>query len=408
MSINWTRLSTQLGAELKNLRKTTALIEQVRDATASTYNRRVIAGTADNAYAGYMVASGIEGEVLAQAIDHFDTSMIPALNGVFSSQRSMVEDAEDGHFASLIEKLSLSKEDQSTPIQYTHEDTDGLGTIVISGRQGVLAGLRGMMLASGQYVSACTITIGTMASGRADNAGDLSGTTITGISHALTGTVTLKCVGESVSRPEFSVTNTLTKPLADGTPTVSGQVNLVADKSYENGYTGLTILASRPGLLSPTLTDAHSLLSGVTVTSPQDGDCTKGIFYGRVTRQAAAGNIWRIDMYSNSTMTTKTGSYVASGTAGAVALTKILRSKTVLAFNFHLANANANIVGVGSYEDVVINIRTPRIGDEFRFTVVNNGEGNFNREIAESWRISMPTTGTGLWTNSLAAKQSYS
>ena len=336
-------------------------------------------------------------------------SILSSLYGIYQSLRSQVQNLTRGFFSVLVAKLGLSLEDQTaSPIVYSHEDTDGDGTIAISNRQGVLSGFYDIMVREGYYVSGNTITFSGYASG-GTNVGRLVSGSMTGLSHALSGQLTLTMTNDSVSRPELSVVNTLTTMLPDGAETIEGTVNLVPEHTYESGELGMTLLLNRPGLASPTLGNngTPAIVSGCTVATPSDSDGDFGIYYCRVKRQAT-GPTWLLEFFNSASCTTKVGSTTASGTTGTVAINKVLRSDTELTFTFHKANAATNLPAAGSTLVISIDIKTPRLGDWWTAAVANNEAGTFATKSAHNWRWSPPVTGLFKFDDTKAASVAMS
>lgn len=403
--MSYTTLQTQMAAELVKSRKIHALREHARLADNANYDRRLLVQTN-----GYSTSDNEEAAAYAHATNYLDRTLVPALEDQFRRLRSTIQDPT-GFFGVLAAEISAKAEDIAIgAIEYEYLDTDG--AITITSRKGLLGALRRQMELDGEYVTPNVVTPGSLTA-KAGNVGSLTGTTLTFEGHCPSGTFTFKCVDESVSAPKFEVSLKLVtgSKLADGVPTLEADNRLQPEKAFSDGPTGCSAMVlTRSGLASPTESgDGHALFSSTSFTTPKTGDCTAGRFFVTVTR--LAGNAWDIVFYKDSALTEVVGrgldnatSAAPTGTSSTSTCTAVLANGTIVAFTFSKANAHSNLANVGDDDtDIYFDIATPRLGDEWTLAVTNDYAGNFATKILHLWRVSLPTTGSNLWTNSLAA-----
>lgn len=395
MAINYTTLEIQLAGGLKALRKRMALILNARDAATATYDRRLY--TAAN---GLSTSDNQEAAVYAGLVAHL-ASEVQNLYALYRRHRDATFSLKDGLGKIIAEDLALSGAERSaSPIRYEYDPRNIDGTVAILRRHGILGALYHDMVTQSKSVTASSVSVGTFTAG-AGNVGTLTDTSLAGKQHVRPGVGRIECVSESVSRPQFRVTNTYTLPKATGEESARGDNVLTAEKAWEDGPTGLAMTLTRTGLASPTETDASSLIASSTITNPQDVDSNHGIFYFKITHQT--GDVWLIEVYSDSARTNKVGvcSPSPSGTSGTTAISITCVGGTVIATTFSKANANTAMPNVGDSNSATqLDIKSPRLGDFWEVTITNDGAGDANERLAEAFAAELPTSGSPTFTDS--------
>lgn len=387
MAANYTTLQVQTGAELRILRKLQAQIEHARDADNANFHRRLL-----SVANGYSDSDDEESRAKANAISHFDAAMLSSLRSVLTAYRNVVQDVDRGYFHVLASEIGASKADRDAgAISYTYESING--KISIASRNGVLGRQHRQMETDRQIVRANQVTVGSLTP-QSSNRGKLTAVTLRGASHTLSGTVTLAVRSQTVSAVTLSIQNTLTKPLHDVSGTSASvvpadRVNTVEKESVD-GPTGLTIEVQRPGLAAPVESgDSGNVFSSVSFSNPQPGDGDVGIFFLRVTRNAAAPD-FTIRFYSDAARETEVGSEDVTGTSGSEVFTTRLTNGTQITYTFNKANAATEMPSTDNTTDASYDIESPRVGDEWTFTVVNDRAGEYASKYMDTWRFSPP------------------
>jgi hypothetical protein len=404
MAINYSTLPGQVGVAM----------QIARMYAAQVYNHLQSAASPNIAY--------ILNAVLSQSITeqknmYASETAFATVNGVstfqslFKSYRNQISSGGD-LFGIIAVGLGLGSADfRSQPILYQYDQTLTDGTINIVGTLGVLGLLNTDMILNGQYVTPCTMTPGSLTA-ISGNRGLINLTSLTALSQVPTGTYWFVCTNEIVNACTFQVTEKLplTVPLADGINVIFADNPLTAEKTFNDGSTGLrNVVLTRPGLASPALANngSSAIFSSVSFVNAQEGDMNRGVLYVRVTRQATAGQEWLLEFFNNSSLTVKQGATVIGGTSGTTVISNfVLRSGTVITFTFSNTNANTDLPSSTNTITVTMSINTPRLGDTWTLSIVNGYDGNFSAKIGSLFRWTPPTTGANHWTDSLAASLS--
>lgn len=401
---SYTKLPIQFATKLVIFREREALWEQARTSNASTDDRRKLIQSN-----GYDTSDTVEALAVSDANEELDAEVVMAADMALSWKTNHIEDRQLGFAAVLIDFLDPPESDlDAGMIEYEYQDINGAITIVR--RRGLLGALYHDMAANAQYVTANGVTIGSITAANG-NLGVLEKTSATGESHALTGTVIVECIDASVTKPQFRVTLKLADYLIDGTLEIEGDRNLTAEKSWQDGQTGLTMTLTRTGLATPTESgDGGNIFSSTSFTTPKSGDCDNGVFYFSVTRQSAAP-IWLIECFnlSSRVSTSKVGFATADGTSGTTALSITMSNGTVFATTFSKTNANTALASAGNADtDIQWDIDQPQVGDRWTMTCTNDEAGKYSTKLARIYRASLPIAGSTLWTDSNANSQSIS
>lgn len=401
MAIDYARVDDQLGSLLK-----------VQGYLRKIWEHAILASAAG--HFARLLSTGLFGQtdteeknVYETMTNHYAKTLAADLQAAWQAHRSKIQ-GDDSFFGLLQADLpSSSEKDAGGAIEYEYEDLNGQISIVA--RRGMWGALRKDMLAGGYYVTANVIGFGSFTADNG-NRGTLAATSMTGLSHALrgkaTGTLVFTVEDESVSAPKLRVTvESLPSPLIEsGAKIIEADNLLQPEKSWEDGPTAFTITLTRSGLAAPTEAgDGGAIFSVTSIATPKDGDMNGGVLYVRVVRQAAAP-IWLIEFYNSSARTVKVGSTTLDGTVGTAAIDYTLQNGTRFQTTFDKAAANTALPSAGNEDaDITFDIKTPRIGDRWTRTVTNDQAGNYSTGIAELAPVSLPTSGSSLFTDSLAA-----
>lgn len=398
MAVNYTTLQVQFGALLRISQKIETRQIHARDADNANYDRRLLVVAN-----GFSTSDNEEATALAGLTSYLDDSEVEELKSRFSGWRSQVESQVDGLGLILGQDLDATPADKASAfIDYEYDEALADGTIAIVKRTGLLGALRRDMELNGQYVVACVVAFGALTAA-AGNQGTLTATSATGESHCLGGTLTIECVDDTVDAPKFALSMELTKPLADGTKDIEADNQLTAEKSFQDGPTGITTLLTRPGLAAPTeLTDVGACFSATSFSAPSGTDSNMGIFYVRTTRQAS-GPTWLIEFFADAAYTQKRGYKTSDTVLGNDTFTVILTGGTQITTTFSRVAANVQMPAAGNSAGASWDIDTPRKGDKWTRAITNDEAGLFSTKIGRAWRGSLPVSGASQWTDANAA-----
>jgi len=391
MSLNYTTLPIQLAQELVILRKREAIWEHVHplfSATSANVDRRLL--VAANAYS---TSVDEEAQALATDLAKLDGQISP-MASIWSDYRATIGSSKG--FAGVVwtdAPVVTDADKAAGAIKYNYTDTAGV--IAISERLGWGGALRRQMVLDTNYVLANAITFGsfTAASG---NVGTLAVTSMTGESHALSGTLIFEVVDDTVSAPKIRVTNKLTRPLPDVPESIVADRQLQPEKSFEDGPTALTMVLTRSGLAAPTEAgDGGAMFASSSISSPSEADSNKGKIFIKVTRQATAP-IWLIQWYKDSALT----GLVQQATTDTILTTYAVDMTGAGGMRFQSTfdrvAADVALPAAGNTDsDITFDMLSPRKGDRWTRTVTNDYVGLYSTKIAHSWRFSLPVSGAG-------------
>lgn len=402
MAMNYTTFPIQLAQLLRMMRKREVLAEHIRLADNANYDRRLLV-----AANGFSTSDTGEAKVLSSQLARLDNASLTALRNEWRALRSLIESKND-FFGLLADDLGASEQDRNAgAIQYVH-DVSEAGAVTIRERRGLLGLLYKDMQTNSQHILPNGVTLGplTAVSG---NRGALTSTSHTALSHALTGTVVFEVVDEDVTLPQIRVTHEFTNPTPDGITFVTAANFLTPEQSFTDGPTGHTIVLTRSGLAAPTETDPTGFVASTTIATPASGDCDNGVFHLKISRVATAP-IWVIEVYSDSSRTTKVGvpNAECDGTSGTQILTIVCNNGTTITTTFNKTTAAANIAAGASDSSVSWDIKTPRLGDKWYRSCTNDEAGNYATKMAKAWRFTLPTNAVPSFTDSNASSISMS
>ena len=393
--VDYANSFTQLGAELKILRKTEALWEHSHFATTATYSKRQIT-------AAY--STSVDDEEIAATNSKYvlENTVAPGMASILSSQRSGFETS---FFPVLDVELSTSDTDKAAgAISYVYDSSLTNGQISILSRSGRFGALRAKMLADAQTIQANTLTYGGFASGGA-NVGAISTATSTcvGSDHTLSGYVKFDCTDDTVDAPQFTITHFLTKVLPDGTTKFNADNALTLGKAWQDGPTGLTVTLVL-GAISES-GDTANCMSAETVTNPAEADSNKGSVYIYIERQAASP-IWLIQWYRDAAKTSLVAEATDDTVLTSATTTLTGASGMIVSFLFNRVNAGATMAAAGNNQTVTLNIKSPRVGDTYTKTITNNEAGQIATKLAHNYRVSLPSGGAPTISDSYASSTS--
>ncbi|GAG12476.1 unnamed protein product, partial [marine sediment metagenome] len=251
-----------------------------RDSTTATWHKPLIAS-------GYSDALDVEA-TMKEALKNTQTSITNTLQTLYSQQRTATTDAMTGILASESRGIPMTEKDLAGgSISYEYDAAlAATGQISILQRRGWIGALRGQMVADSENVLENGISFGAIAAD-SDNAGAAAfDVSPTGEDHVLNGVATLECVNDTVGFSTFSLKNTLTTVLGDGTTVRNSDRAVTIEQSFEDGPTGISLTL---GYSSITETDPDNIISGtgggITVTNANEQNTNKGIIFFKFTRQ---------------------------------------------------------------------------------------------------------------------------
>ena len=396
---DYTLIQNSLAAELLITRTFTAMMERTGQ-TGSDYFRSMIVDT--NCYDRADVE---DARAIGLDTSHFDTSMLANLRAIFRNYRSVIQ-SQAGWSGVLAREINMAEAEKLVIayILYGYESVNACEVSVID-RRGPLGALHKQMETDGQVivsngVSAAALTEVGVVRGSLDDT--LVDDANNFLSHCHTGTLSFRCVNESTTAPQMLVTmtiapnsaaNALSIGLPDGTTVVNGDNLLTVNKTWSDGRIGVVDLElNRPGLAAPVVSnddDTNPLLSLVSIATPYDGDCFKGQFFLKITRQST-GATWKIEHFADSGATAKVGGDTSTGTSGSDAISKTLNSGSVVDYTLDRAAAALVLPANGDSITITIDILTPRIGDVWTMAMTNSYNGKAATLISMLWPGTLP------------------
>lgn len=375
-----------LGAEFKNQRKVEAVFEDFHLVSSSNYAKRLL-------QAAYAPTSDVYQEVaLNLGSSTYEKSVAPNMQGLAQNLKQIFE---QGWFPVLDSQINTNASDKQVgAIAYIYDPELTDGTISILSRLGRWGALRSKMIADGEVILKNAVTFGSLAANSL-NLGTIALSSISGVDHALSGTLTLICIDDTVDSPKFSAVNVLTNKLADPAVLAStdGLFSLIqADnlitlgKSFQDGQLGLSTLLTLGAIA---ITDPSSIFTGFTpvMTNPTEVDTNKGKVYLVVTRQSDEP-IWLVQWYRDAAFT----ELVTQGTCPSINGSIFMAGPggTYLQLTLNLVNAAAAMPAAGNQiSTVVVDIHTPRLNDQWTISVANAEGANFATKLAHLYRASL-------------------
>lgn len=397
MSLNYTKIQTQFGAVLRNLRKIEALIDHAIKADNANYNSRLLTQTN-----GFDLNIDVEKRAHGKQVAHYDGPLQSALRTLWQNYRAQIANDED-FFGVIDAGLGLSEDDLGAgAIDYVYDTT--AGNISIVNRLGFLGALYNDMIAQAQRVAANGVTAGSFTA-KSGNRGLLTVSAMSYLSHTLSGTLVFEVIDESVDQPIIKVSLETLEKTYDNLLVIEADNGLNVDKTFEDGPTGLSATLVRTGLASPTESgDGGAIFSSTIISTPKEDDMNGGVLQVRVTRQAT-GDTWLLEFFNSSarTASTKVGSATTNTAVGTASIDTTLKNGTRFQSTFDRAAAAVVMPSAGNNDDdISFDIETPRIGDRWTRDVTNDYVGSFATKIAKAWRMSLPVSSGSQWTDSLA------
>lgn len=278
--------------------------------------------------------------------------------------------------------------------EYNQDLISDTGQVSISRRGGVWGSLARQMELDSKTIRGNGITLGALTA-RATNQGQLGEVSVGSSRGALlAGTLVIKCVDETVGRTQLQIEHRLTTRLIDGTEVVlADNVATVGDVAGSIGYEDGPICFSWSPKYAAILEtgDDGNIVSNPVWSKPSDEDSNKGKAYIRVTRKnlIASGDppSFLVEWYKDSNMTQENlvGSDGVEVITGTVAVT-ISGFVGTLGFDFNAANAATKCPTVDSFDnDIVLDLRVPREGDEWTKVITVTEDGLFLTKLSRTW-----------------------
>jgi hypothetical protein len=318
------------------------------------------------------------------------------------SHAQRISDFETYFFAFVDKYLNTSDEDKAGgAISYTYDPTLlPLGEVRILNRTGRWAAIRKKMIADSKVVQKNVVSLGAI-SADSGNQGVVVESGVVSMDHALAGELVMVCTDDTVGATKFSVVNNLSTSLvaARSSDFGSSERQIVAEnlltigKYWEDGKIGAGFTLALSSVVESG--DGGAIFSSTTVSSPAEGDSSKGKHYFEVERvNSSTGFDFMVRWFRSGSLSLTADlvtSQGVSGTSGTQVLT-LLGSSSTIQTTFDKAAAATALPSVGNKDsDIVFDIKNPRIGDVLRKTVSNDEAGNYQSKIARRWPFSLPS-----------------
>src|SRR5262245_42023328 len=228
-----------------------------------------------NAIYDNTLQTGDEAEVESKRL--LKEEILDSLSDVWRRRKGHLDD----FFMSYLAKaMSL---DQGTidegPIfyEYNAQLLGETGQVSVSRRGGILGALFRQMTFDSQTIRTNGVTIGAVTA-RPGNQGSLTENTVGGgRSHALSGTITMHCIDDTVGRTLLTCEITLTEKILsdDGDlQTIAADNFITVGADYEDGPTGLTLQMRYVTAVESG--DNNNMVSGFAWDKPNETDADKG------------------------------------------------------------------------------------------------------------------------------------
>lgn len=279
--------------------------------------------------------------------------------------------------------------------EYNEELLNSTGQVSVIRFGGILGKLRTQMSADNEHIRENVVTLGaiTAVSG---NTGQLTELTVGGgRSHALTGKLRMHCVDDTVGRTKLTLDNVLTEMLPNGDEMRSGDNQITVGTDYDDGPTGIALQIRYVALVESG--DNGNIVSAPDWDTPNETDSDKGKLYLKVTRVHATGPtppIWLLEWYNNANRQVE--NLVGSSTSNSITGTEVITipgQESNLSFTFDRAAANTLLPSVGNTDqDIMWDLKVPRVGEEWTKTVTNDEAGLFATKVAKTWPATLNTT----------------
>jgi len=377
MAIDYTNTFKQLGAELKNLRKLEVLWEHSHLATDATYSKRLTDAVYSSSVTEEKIAKDSAGQVQ-------EDEVTPGVSGLHGTALTKFE----GYFFPVLDaELTTNENDKSVgAIRYVYDSSLTNGQIAILERQGRLGALRAAMIADSETIRANVVAEGSLTA-KGTNLGKCVKTSFTGEDHCLAGVITIACVSDAVEAVGFSIIHTPTLlPMGMTTSYLQGDNPITLGRTFQDGNLGISLLQLDLDTIS--VTDPDSLSSAESVVNPYDSDSDKGKVYLRLTRMGAAP-IWQLEWFLDSGHTDRIALAQFDGTSGSEVVSMTGSSGMQVNLTINKTTANTALPVQGNTSDMMLDICSPRIGDQWTLTITNSEAGNFATKIAHRYRVSL-------------------
>lgn len=281
------------------------------------------------------------------------------------------------------------------PIVYEYDDRlrSETGQISVSRRGGVLGALARQMSFDGKSIRTNVVVLGAVAA-RPGNQGVLAEAGLgAGRSHALSGTITMHCIDDTVGRTLLTCEITLSEKLIQDQDqeTIGADNVITVGADFEDGPTALS-LQMRYGAVVETL-DGFNIFSNFVWDKPNETDGDKGKIYGKISRVSIAGPgaIFLVQLFKNANLAAENliGSREISSIVGTEDIT-IPGQLSNISLRVDRAAAHATLPAIGNAQSgTKWDLQVPREGDEWTKSVANDELGVFSTKIAKAWRASL-------------------
>lgn len=320
------------------------------------------------------------------------------LNGVAALHEQRKRDFEE-YWLPYLGKILELDETRVSEGMITYEYDDDLisetGQVTIIRYGGVFGALQRQMVGDAQTIRTNIVTIGALTA-RATNQGQLSEVSVGGSLYSAlpAGQLVIRCTDETVGRTQLTIEHRLTEPMIDGTDVILCDNPATPEASFADGPTSFLWTPLYVALLEAG--DGGNIVSAPTWTNPAEIDSEHGKLYIRITRQnlLASANppSFLVEWFKSNELTTE--NLVASRGVEIIAGSVVVNlsgAESTLSFTFNATNAAAALPAVGNADsDITLDLRVPRLNDEWTKAVTNDEAGLFASKLMRTWRVGLP------------------
>jgi len=317
--------------------------------------------------------------------------MASALQGVWNSFFAIF----DANFPLMLEEqLPVSDIDVNAgPILFIYTNIDG--AITITAKSGYMAILEKAMEDNGLQIKENSLTFGPLTEFGSPTGKIKTPITISGEHYTLSGTLKLTCTQDTTEAIQFTVEHIHNEEFINGATVVVGQNPLTLGTQWQDGNTGLNILA----LLDDTVVgnDPSSIITLPTqpaVLFPAESSTTKGKIYVRITRRPS--DTWLVELFADAGLTSLQGSNsVATGTVGTQEITVQPWGAGQVVMTIDKAALDSLLPAVGDFyptppTSVYLDIRQPREGEIWQLDIENDEAGQLATVLAKIPQLRAP------------------
>lgn len=386
--VDYVNTFTQLGAELKNLKMLIGLWKKAHRVAgdANAMQRLVDAAydeTLNDENAAEKIAKAAAEDIVSQG-----------LRDLFGK---MAAEFEQGFGGVLDAELATSEGDKAAGLIRYRYTVLANGQVSIAERQGRFGALRRAMVSDAQTIRKNVVTFGALTP-KSGNIGilDTAAFVVAGSDHTWTGTGILTVEDDRVDRLNLR----LTIERAAGLDLIRTEKDLLTiksdnptrvDKSFEDGETGVNLTIA---LDDPVTTGDDGVIfpNPAVITFPNENDSDRGKVYLRVTNFQVAQPVYLVEWFNDDAR--EPGDLVASDTvasgAGVVPVSMEGPGGMRVDIDFDQAAAAIKLPALtNTDDDIIVDIKAPRKGDVWTFTVTNDESGIIATALRELSPISL-------------------